>query len=177
MTGRNQIALGLLVVILLLLGYVIFGTFRGPGAAVVATEAGQDFVPLAVENPALRLDLLQQLKKFQYRGSQRNIFSTAPLPVPVPSQPVPVAVTIAPFQPAGPAALVVPAVFFGHVTDTRSGARRAFFSEGEEVYVLGVGEVLLSRFRLVQIGNTTAELEELASGRRTTLTLEEPGRS
>jgi hypothetical protein len=67
----------------------------------------------------------------------------------------------------------VPAVFFGHVTDARSGARRAFFSEGEEVYVLGVGEVLLSRFRLVQIGDTTAELEEMSSGRRTTLTLQQ----
>jgi hypothetical protein len=70
---------------------------------------------------------------------------------------------------------VVTAVFFGHVTDTRSGTRRAFFSEGEEVYVLGLGEVLLSRFRLVQIGNNTAELEEMASGRRTTLTMENPG--
>lgn len=178
MTRRNQIALGLLVAILLLLGYVIYGDyFRGPDAAVVATAAGRNFVPLAVENPALRLDLLEQLKQFQYRGSRRNIFSTAPLPVPVPPQPASPPVTTAPFQPAAPVALVVPAVFFGHVTDTRSGARRAFFSEGEEVYVLGLGEVLLNRFRLVQIGNTTAELEELASGRRTTLTLEEPGRS
>ena len=175
MTRRNQIASALLVAILLLLAYVIYSNFRPPGAAVVVTAAGQGFVPLPVENPALRLDLIEQLRKFQYEGPRRNIFSTAPLPVALPQQTAPVPVIAAPVQLPGPAPLVVSAVFFGHVTDTRSGARRAFFSEGEEVYVLGLGEVLLSRFRLVQIGNTTAELEEVASGRRTTLTMENPG--
>ena len=175
MTRRNQIASALLVAILLLLAYVIYSNFQQPGAAVVATAAGQGFVPLPVENPALRLDLLEQLRKFQYEGPRRNIFSTAPLPVALPSQTAPGPVIAAPVQLPGPASLVVSAVFFGHVTDTRSGTRRAFFSEGDEVYVLGLGEVLLSRFRLVQIGNTTAELEELASGRRTTLTMANPG--
>jgi len=175
MTRRNLIASALLAAILLLLAYVIYSNFRQPGAAVVVTAAGQGFVPLPVENPALRMDLLEQLKKFQYQGPRRNIFSIAPLPVELPSQAAPAQVNAAPIQLPGPARLVVPAVFFGHVTDTRSGTRRAFFSEGEEVYVLGLGEVLLSRFRLVQIGNNTAELEELASGRRTTLTMENPG--
>ena len=175
MTRRNQIAAGLLGAILLLLSYVIYGYFRQPGTAVVATSAVQGFVPLPVENPALRLDLLEQLKKFQYEGPRRNIFSTTAIPVALPSQSAPAQVSVAPVQRPGPPPLVVPAVFFGHVTDTRSGTRRAFFSEGDEVYVLGLGEVLLSRFRLLQIGNTTAELEELNSGRRTTLTMENPG--
>jgi hypothetical protein len=70
--------------------------------------------------------------------------------------------------------LVVPAMFFGRVTDKNSGASRAFFSEGDNVFVLGLGEVLMNRFRLVQIGESTAELEEIASGRRTTLTMERP---
>jgi hypothetical protein len=164
------------VAILSLLAYLIYNNYvRSPNVVAVTTEAGQNFVPLSVDNPALRLDLLEQLKKFQYQGPRRNIFSTAPLPVAVP-QFTPPPVTATPFQPAGPPPLAVPAVFFGHVTDARSGTRRAFFSEGEEVYVLGIGEILLSHFRLVQIGNNTAELEELSSGRRATLTLEEPGR-
>jgi hypothetical protein len=175
MTRRNQIAVGLLVAILLWFAYVIYNNYyRQPGTVVVVTAAGQGFVPLPVENPALRLDLLEQLKKFEYQGPRRNIFSTAPLPVVAPPQPAPGPVIAGPVQLPGPPPLVVPAVFFGHVTDNRSGARRAFFSEGEEVYVLGLGEVLLNRFRLVQIGNNTAELEELASGRRTTLTMEQP---
>ncbi len=175
MTRRNQIAAALLAFILLMLAWQIYGFLRPPGAAVVATAPGQGFVPLPVENPALRLDLLEQLKKFEYEGPRRNIFSTAPLPVETVAQVAPSPVIAPPMQIQGPAPLVVSAVFFGHVTDARSGARRAFFSEGEEVYVLGLGEVLLSRYRLVQIGATTAELEELASGRRTTLTMEKPG--
>jgi hypothetical protein len=68
----------------------------------------------------------------------------------------------------------VPATFFGYVTDVRTGARRACFSQGDDVVgILGVGEVLLGRFRLVQIGNSSVELEETASGRRTTLVMEE----
>lgn len=175
MTRRNQIASALLGAILLLLAYQIYGYFRPTGAAVVATAAGQGFVPLPIENPALRLDLLEQLKKFQYQGPRRNIFSTAPLPVEVSTQLAPAPVIAPSVQLAGPPRLVVPAIFFGHVTDTRSGTRRAFFSEGEEVYILGLGEVLLSRFRLLQIGDNTAELEELNSGRRATLTMENPG--
>jgi len=175
MTRRNLIASSLLAFILLLLAYVLYSNFRQPGAAVVAVSAGQGFVPLAVENPALRIDLLEQLRKFEYQGPRRNIFSAEAPPVEVATQVAPNPVIAPPTRIPGPAPLVVPAVFFGHVTDTRSGTRRAFFSEGEEVYVLGLGEVLLSRFRLVQIGDSTAELEELASGRRTTLTMENPG--
>lgn len=68
---------------------------------------------------------------------------------------------------------VVPATFYGYVTDAHTGTRRAFFIEGEDnIYVLAVGEILLGRFRLVQIGSDTAELEEISSGRRATLTME-----
>jgi hypothetical protein len=173
MTRRNQIATGLLVTILSFLAYQIYSYTRPAGAVVVATAAGPGFVPLAVENPALRMDLLDQLRKFEYEGSRRNIFSAAPVPVAPPPQPV-APVSVGPVALPGPPPLVVPATFFGHVTDKRSGTSRAFFSQGDEVYVLGLGEVLLSRFRLVQIGETTAELEELNSGRRTTVTMEQP---
>jgi hypothetical protein len=143
----------------------------------VAVSAGnaQGFVPLPVENPALRLDLLAELKKFQYEGPRRNIFSTAPLPPPAPVEQLPPTPVISgPIALPGPPPLVVPATFFGRVLDKSTGVQRAFFSEGDNVYVVGLGEVLLKRFRLVQIGESTAELEETASGRRTTLTMERP---
>jgi hypothetical protein len=174
MTQRNKIATGLLIGVLALLAYVIYSN-RQPVVVAVTSGGNEGFVPLPVENPALRLDLLQELKKFQYEGPRRNIFSTAPLQmaVTVPNLPPPPMVA-PPIQMAGPPPLTVPALFFGRVTDKITGARRAFFSAGEEVYVLALGEVLMNRFRLVQIGENTAELEELASGRRTTLTMEQP---
>jgi hypothetical protein len=119
--------------------------------------------------------LLERLKKLQYEGSHRNIFSAVAAP-PVSAVP-PVAVAppqVGPVGPSGPAPLVVPATFYGFVTDARTGIRRAFFMEGENVYIMAVGEVLLGRFRLMQIGNSSVELEEISTGRRATLTMEEP---
>jgi hypothetical protein len=176
MTKRNQIASGLLVVLLLVFGYEIY-SYRRPATNAAAPGATQGFQPLPVENPALRLDLLKQIKNFQYEGPRRNIFSTAPLPPPVTAQqqeapPPQVAGPPAPLP--GPPPLVVPATFFGRMTDRKTGAQRAFFNSGDDVYVLGPGDILLNRFRLVQIGESTAELEEIASGRRTSLTMERP---
>jgi len=174
MTRRNQIATGLLVIVLMILGYVIYSR-QQPVVVAVATGSAQGFVPLPVENPALRLDLLAQLKKFQYQGPRRNIFSAIPLPAPVPvDEEPPIPVISGPVQLPGPAPLVVPATFFGRIVDRTTGVQRAFFSEGDNVHVLALGEVLMSRFRLVQIGETTAELEEVSSGRRTTVAMERP---
>ncbi len=174
MTRRNQIASALLVIVLAIFGYIIYSR-QQPVVVANATGNTQGFVPLPVENPALRLDLLAQLKKFQYQGPRRNIFSAVPLPAPVDveEQP-PVPVISGPVQMPGPPPLVVPATFFGRIVDRTSGAQRAFFSESDNVHVLALGEVLMNRFRLVQIGETTAELEEISSGRRTTVTMERP---
>jgi len=120
--------------------------------------------------------LLERLKKLQYQGSHRNIFSSvAPPPVSAVPPPgiAPPPIT-APVGPSGTAPLVVPATFYGFVTDAQTGMRRAFFMEGENVYIIAVGEMLLGHYRLVQIGNSSVELEETSTGRRATLTMEEP---
>jgi hypothetical protein len=172
---RNQIVFltALLVVFLV----IVYRATRSPEAASVVSRAAENFRPIAVENPALRLDLLERLKKLQYEGSHRNIFSSSAPPPPVSVAPSVAAVpppVVGPASAQGPAPLVVPATFYGYVTDRQTGARRAFFIEGDNVYVLAVGELLLGRFRLMQIGNSSVELEETSTGRRATLTMEEP---
>jgi hypothetical protein len=170
----RQIQIGLLAVLLVVFGFIVYERYR-PREVSSPIEALQSFKPLPVENPALRLDLLDDMKKFEYRGSKRNIFiATAPPP---PPSPVVAARPAAPAAPPPPPAVVVPATFFGYVTDAHTGSRRAFFSEGDDVFVVGIGDVLLGRFRLLQIGNNTAEMEEVASGRHATLTMELPGPS
>lgn len=163
-----------------LLVAVLYLEYRPQDAAPVISAAGAKFEPLPVENPGLRLDLLDRLKKSQYQGSHRNIFSAA-LPPPISAASAVAAVPakpVAPLPPPGPPPLVVPATFFGYVTDAHTGTRRAFFSDADDVYVVAVGETLLGRFRLVQIGNNTAEMEEVATGRKMTVTMtEEPGPS
>lgn len=171
---KKTIVLAGLALVLL---YVAYRSNRSPEIAPVVSSADETFRPIAVENPALKLELLNRLKKLQYEGSHRNIFSaSAPAPVSA-TPPPPTAITplpVTPTGPTGPAPLVIPATFYGFVTDAQTGMRRAFFMEGENVYIIGVGEVLLGRFRLVQIGNNSVELEEISTGRRATLTMEEP---
>jgi hypothetical protein len=175
----REIQIALLAGLLLVFAVVMYRNFVPAGASGSIPLADESFVPLNVENPALRLDMLDQLKKLEYQGSHRNIFSaSAPVPEITPAQKAALAAAAKPPEPTGPPPvppLTVPATFFGYTTDARTGVRRAFFAEGDDVFILAVGETLLGRFRLLQIGNSTAELEETASGRRTTLTMEEPG--
>lgn len=172
---RKMILLGVLGLVFL---YALYRGNRTSEIAPVVSSA-DDFRPIAVDNPALKLDLLDRLKKLQYGGSHRNIFSSVAPPPVAAAVPPPVTAPLpsTPAAPAGPAPLVIPATFYGYVTDAQTGMRRAFFMEGENVYVLAVGEVLLGRYRLVQIGNSSAELEEISTGRRATLTMEEPNPS
>ena len=178
MNRRMQILL--LVGLVAVLGVVTYNLFHSTDYAAPTLPAfNSAFSPLPVENPALRLDLLDRLKKFEYQGARRNIFNAALPPPPPPSAPIAAAAKPAvPAPPPGPPPLVVPATFFGFVTDARTGAKRAFFNDGDDVYVVAVGETLLGRFRLIQLGNNTAQVEETATGRTTTLTMqEEPGPS
>ena len=171
---RQMVLLGILCALLVI---VLYWNFRSPDIAPTTSSADENFAPIVAENPALRTDLLDRLKTLEYTGTHRNIFSAALPPPPAP----PEARTVAPAPPPapppdpGPPPLVVPATFFGSVTDRTTGKREAFFTQGDDlVGPLGAGAVLLGRFRIVQIKDDSVELEEISSGRRTTQILQEP---
>ena len=71
---------------------------------------------------------------------------------------------------------MVDAKYFGYVSDYGGNHRRAFFAttNNEDVIIAGEGDTFMGRFRVVHLTNTTADVEEVSSGRRATLTLEEP---
>jgi len=140
------------------------------------------YAPLQVENPALRLDELDRVHKLDYTGVHRNIFSAVVPPPPPPPAPklTPAQAKAAaayaaahPPPPPPPPPLQVPATFFGYVTDARTGRKQAFFTDGDDVFIAGEGEMLLGRFRVLHIGNDTADVEEVSTGRRATLTMQE----
>jgi len=170
MSRRTQIYL-LVALVIVLAGLTVYRLKRSPDLVAVSS-ASESFQPLKVENPSLRLDLLEKIRKLEYSGTHRNIFTAAPPPPPVSTatgskkgQPEP---------PPPPPPLDVPFKFFGYTSDPETGKRRAFFTNGEDVFIVSEGETLVNRFRLLRIGNNTAEVEEISSGRRATLMLEEP---
>src|ERR1700687_594875 len=109
MSRRNQmIVLALLVA---MLGVMTYFRLRPADGIAKTTSAAGLFAPIPVDNPALRLDILQRFLNLQYKGAHRNIFvATLPLPPP-PPQVTPV--NVAPPRPSGPPPLVVEAKHFG----------------------------------------------------------------
>jgi len=178
MKNRKQmIVLGVLFVLLGGVAYVERDVFFGIATdAPVPESVDQHFAPLDVDNPALRMDILQRFLALEYKGVHRSIFSAVlpPPPAPPPSkQPV---VAVAPAQPTGPPPLSVDAKYFGYVSDLGGSHRKAFFAanNNEDIFIAGEGDTLMGRFRVVQLTSTSADVEEVSSGRHATLALEQP---
>lgn len=135
------------------------------------------FHPLNVDEPSLRLDLLEKIKKLEYSGSHRNIFTFGPAPPP-PKTPAQIAQENfrkqGPEPPPPPPPVTVPAQLFGYASMPESGKRVAFFLDGEEVLVVEEGSVFMNRFRLDKIGNDSADVEEISSGRHATVQMVQP---
>ena len=143
-----------------------------PGIPGVLASEGK-FKPLEVQEPQLRLQLLEKIQKLEYTGSHRNIFVAAPPPPPQPVRPVEKSSPVL-AGPPPPPPLEVPAQFFGYTSARRGGKRAAFFTSGEDVLIVPEGDTFLSRFRLVHIGNDSADIEEMSTGRHTTLQMVQP---
>ena len=141
---------------------------------VLAADNGK-FEPLNIPDPSLRLDLLTHVQSQQYHGQHRNIFVEQPVAPPPDVVRAQKQAASAPAPPPPPPPLTLPATFYGIVTDPATGQRRACFSNTDSVYILPEGATLLNQFRVVKIGNNTVDVEEISSGRSTTLTLPQPG--
>lgn len=177
MTERNKgIALAVLVVVAGLVWY-----YERSGDSVTATSAQygeMSYKPLAVENPALQRDKQNASQKTEYKGSGRDLFSeiAPPPPVTVPKNVAPARVSgPQPEPPAPPPTLPGNMKFFGYGTIPNGTAKRAFLSDGDNIYIVGEGDTLLGKYRVTKIGNANLDFEEIASGRHgSTQLTEEP---
>jgi hypothetical protein len=179
MKQKKQLAvLALLSLLLLAVGYFYFDGEK----PVVTADAGAAQNPqlLSVENPSLHKDGVEKARKTEYKSGGRNIFNRElpPPPVPRPNVPNPKdpKPPIVPPAPVIPTVSPLPAKFFGYGTIPNGTARVAFFRDGEDViYVVKEGESLMNRFRILKIGNSSLDYEEVSSGLRGTAILEEQG--
>jgi hypothetical protein len=174
MTQKRQLAI--LAVLLVIAGTIWYWFFfREKNTAVPgAVSVAENFQLLSVENPQLHVDKLAAARKTEYKSNGRNIFSPIPPPPPQPLHPERSTPQIT-GPPPPPPPPTLPVKFFGYGTVPNGTARRAFFTDGEDVYIVAEGEVLLNRFRILKVGNASLDFEEVSSGRRGTAALEEQG--
>jgi hypothetical protein len=141
-------------------------------------------------DPTLRLDVLAKLKQVTFSGGDRSLFDfgQAPPPKPVPAPKILPTAAVKPADngaPKPPDATPpkevkpppppIPLKFYGFVSGTGS-PRRAFFLQGEEIYVAGEGEIVQKRYKIVRIGLNSAVVEDTEHQHQQTLPLEQvPG--
>ncbi len=176
MSKRNEIYLLVGLLVVAAVAYFFSRTEAPSAKGVLAADTS--FHPLNVDEPQLRLDLLEKIKKLEYSGSHRNIFTFGP-PPPAPKTLAQIAderrhsFPTVPVPPP-PAPVTVPAQLFGYASMPDSGKRVAFFLDGDDVLVVEEGSVFLNRFRLDKIGNDSADVEEISSGRHATVQMVPP---
>lgn len=150
---------------------------------VVTADASsnlQDPPLIDVPNPHIRIEDIERARNAEYKGSGRNPFSPTAAP---PAPGVKIAKQAEKFENYGPwqkppdpppPPLTLPpnVKFYGYGSSLNGPSRRAFFHDGDDVQILGEGDVLLKRFRIIRIGNDHIEFQEISSGRIGTAPLE-----
>jgi hypothetical protein len=174
MTQKNQI---ILLATLVLIMAVVWYFNRTTSAVAPGNVAPfQGYQLLAVENPQLHRDKMETAQKTEYHSLGRNPFSeVAPPPDQQKAKPVVTHQAYGPIPPPPPEPPKLPPnmKFFGYGTIPNGTLRRAFLSDGDEVYIVGEGDTLLGRFRIVKISNANLEFEEIATGLHNTVTMQE----
>jgi hypothetical protein len=174
MTQKNQMIL--LATLVLIMTVVWYFNRTTVSVAPGNLAAVQNYQLLAVENPQLHRDKMEAAQKTEYHSLGRNPFSEI-APPKEHKEPVKVAQhaqqTVPVLPPPPPPSLPPNMKFFGYGTIPNGTLRRAFLSDGDEVYIVGEGDTLLGRFRIVKISNANLEFEEIATGRHATVTMQE----
>jgi hypothetical protein len=142
-----------------------------------ARDVMASYTPMSVEGLTIQSWKIEKVRKTDYKGGNRNPFIPLAPPPPAPKVPQPGDKDYVEPTPPPPPPLELPPPykFFGYGTVPNGTARRAFLSDGEEVQIVGEGDVFLGRFRILKIGNATIEFEEISSGRQGKANMEDAG--
>ena len=175
-----------LVVLGVLLAVAGLVWYAQRGGSPVVGAANHGFVstiyqPLPVENPALHWKEMDAARRTEYKSSGRNPFSMQEA-APEAADPKSVALisTGTPYTRRGPFKEPPPppptwpgnVSFFGYGTVPNGSARRAFLSVDGEVQVVGEGDTVLGRYRILQVNNGVLEFQDISTGLRNTKALD-----
>lgn len=120
-------------------------------------------------DPTLRLDLLARLQSIPPTAPTRNLFEMGPPPAatipisgpPITPKPIPAPAPPHPLTPAEQP-LNIPLKFYGFVRPVdRAQSNEGFFLDGDNVLVASEGEIVKSRYLIVELTPNGARLEDV----------------
>jgi hypothetical protein len=154
-------------------------------AKVPVRGAARDFKPTlkfrpeerpnyATIDPTLKLDLLAKVQSVEVEGGSRSLFQFSTAPVAAAAQsatqvgPIhPVARFIGPQPPPPPVVPPPPPPpppitlkFYGYSTPRADGQKRAFFLDGDDIFVAAEGDLIKKRYRVIQIQVNSVIMED-----------------
>jgi hypothetical protein len=136
-------------------------------------------------DPTLRLELLAKLRATTLEGGSRSIFEFSQPPPPPPPKVDPIKITRPPVvaaakppaavdadgKPLPPPAPPIPLKFYGYANSPRNGPKRAFFLDGDDIFVAGENDMIRNRYKIVRIGVNSAVVEDTTTKHQQTLPL------
>ena len=140
--------------------------------------------PNAID-PKLRLDLLAKVQSVEVAPAVRNLFQFGAVAVPVlPAGPGVKDRKIIPgpqVQVAGggpgaggpPPPPPITLKYYGYTAKRVDGLKRAFFLDGEDIFVAAEGDLIKKRYKVVHIGTNSAEVEDTQFNHKQPLPLAE----
>lgn len=135
-------------------------------------------------DPTLRTDLLAKVQSVELAGGARNVFQFgAPPPPAGPKIPVKTPKQIQEEMaklnqaPSGPPTPPPPPPinlkYFGYSSLRGASRKRAFFLDGDDIFVAEEGEMIKKRYRVVRIGINSVEVEDTQFQSKQTLPLQQ----
>jgi hypothetical protein len=145
--------------------------------------------PMTID-PTLRLDLLAKLQKVAAEDKGRSVFDfSEPPPKDLEPKINPKAAAEAeakakaeeeakaaaapPAPPVKPPPPPINLKYYGFISPANSPTKRAFFLEGDEIYVAGEGDLIKKKYKVVRIGVNSAVVEDTEHQNQQTIALVE----
>lgn len=151
---------------------------------VLRPKRAEDRIDPMKVDPTLHLEVLARLQSAGSESNGRNVFLFgAPPPPPAPKvaalkMPEPVVIP-QPMQTAAnrvsgpPPPPPIPLKFYGMKKMRATGVKNVFFKQGESIFIVGEGDLVMNRYRVKSIGVNSVVIEDTQLKREQTMPLVE----
>jgi hypothetical protein len=145
----------------------------GPAAKLVGTTA-------AALDPTLHPEAMLVTESVAYSGSGRNIFSAVSAPPVVITKPItparpiitpPPPLPCPPNCPPPPPPPPIDLKFCGYFESPTTGAKRAILLHGEDQFLASIGDVVMRRYRILNISSQAVQVEDIPNSNKQNLPL------